>query len=101
MARHVLRPVLFGSMLVLMSAACQRAERSDADDTMTPPQDPTSSQNAPAPLREPTSDLESQKEESLERIHVTGKDDEQLGGGGKGGSASTGATAGSSGSHSM
>jgi hypothetical protein len=60
MAIHILRPVLVGSLVLMMSAACQR-ERSD---------DKTS------PLRETTSDLENDKEESIERKHVTGKDED-------------------------
>ncbi|MEO8181875.1 MAG: hypothetical protein ABI895_23825 [Deltaproteobacteria bacterium] len=87
MNSHVLpslRRVLFGSMLLLTSAACQRAERSDSVDTMTPPQDTTSSQNAPvqaAPVqaapespRSVDGPRQEQQQERVERIHVTGKD---------------------------
>jgi hypothetical protein len=99
MAIHVvssLRPVLFGSMLLLMSSACRRAERSDAVDT-TAPQDTTSSQNAPAPAEYPSS-MESERQERQERLYVTGRDGEepldvndelQPGGGAMAGSAGT------------
>jgi len=82
MATHVLpslRPVLFGSMLLLTSAACQRAERSDSVNTATAPQDTTSSQNAPAqaPPESPRSfqgQRQEQQQERAERVHVTGRD---------------------------
>jgi hypothetical protein len=63
-------------MLLLMSAACRRAEHSDVD-TTTPQQDPTSLQNAPAqaPPEYPSSfEAQPQEQERLERIRVTGKD---------------------------
>jgi len=98
MAIHVLpslRPVLFGSML-LMSTACRRAERSDAVDTTTPTRDTTSSRSAPAatPPGDPQERIhvtgrdddpssfkrQGQEQNREERIHVTGRDDElQLG----------------------
>jgi hypothetical protein len=76
MAIH-LRPVLLGSMLLLMSAACRRAERPDVIDTTAPPQDTTTSQSAPAPA--PTqypgvSEPGPQEQQSPERVHVTGRD---------------------------
>jgi hypothetical protein len=79
MALHIVpsfRPVLFGSMLLMMSAACRRAERSDVVDDTTGPQDTPSSQSAPAaPAEYPSSmERERQEQERIERIHVTGKD---------------------------
>lgn len=82
MALHLVpsvRPVLFGSMLLLMTAACQRTERSDVDDTTAAPQDTTSSQSAPAqapPAYPGSMERERQEEERPERIEVTGRDDE-------------------------
>jgi hypothetical protein len=64
-------------MLLLMSAACQRAERSDAVDTTTPSQDTASSQSAPAqaPPEYPRSfEGSDEEQERQERIRVTGKD---------------------------
>ena len=85
-----LRRVLIGSMLLLMSAACRNTERSGTGDTTSPPQQGTGSQTIPAPTtpQNPSS--------PTERIHVTGRDDDQLelgAGGGTSGSAGTGARA--------
>jgi hypothetical protein len=71
-----LRPVLFGSLL-LLPAACRNAERSDSVDTITPSQDTTSSQRAPmqAPNVGPSSaGIQEQERERQERVRVTGKD---------------------------
>ena len=88
-----LRRVLIGSMLLLlMSAACRNTERSGTGDTTSPPQQGTGSQTIPAPTtpQNPSS--------PTERIHVTGRDDDQLelgtgGQHGTSGSAGTGARA--------
>lgn len=104
-----IRPVLLGSMVLLMSAACQRAERSDDVDTTAAPQDTTGSQtpSAPAPSQYPLSlERERQDQERIERVPVAGKDDEkiaeddemELGAGGKGGTGGTGGSGGSGGS---
>ena len=73
MADHLvpsLRPVLFGSLALLMSVACSRSEHPQANDTSGTLQDTTGSQSSRAP-----SSLETAREqERLERIHVTGRD---------------------------
>ena len=100
MAIRSLRPVLCGSMLLLMSAACRSAERSDVDTRQEPEQvrqerihvtgrdvDPNAiERQSQEQLREERvrvtgtdvdpSSLEGQRQkpEDPERIHVTGRD---------------------------
>lgn len=93
MAIHVLpslRRVLIGSTLLLMSAACRNTERSGAVDTRSAPEQGTGSPGIPAPTspQDPAS--------PSERIHVTGRDDDQLelGAGGRGSTSGSSGTGG-------
>jgi len=97
-----LRPVLAGTIVLVLSA-CRRDERPDVIDTTTPPNDTSTSQNAPpaVPPELPSSlERERMQGEPYDRMPVAGRDDMiELGSGGTAGSSGTHTGVGGSAGH--